>query len=141
MGLRTRPRAGYAGAVSSSPPPALEGLELAVMEEIWRQAEATVGSVADAVNAVTGTRRAYTTYLTVMRRLDAKGVVVRERRAKTDHYRPVHPRDAYLEARTAADIEAIVSRFGDRALVQFARRIDDLDPQRRADLERLARGE
>lgn len=132
--------AGYAeGVPKRPPPPPLQGLEMAVMEEIWRQGEATVGSVADAINDVAGTRRAYTTFLTVMRRLDAKGVAARERRGKTDYYTAPLTREAYLEARTRTEIDQLVASYGDRALVHFARRIDTLDPDRRAALERLAR--
>lgn len=137
-----RPALGYPGHVPRDhAPPPLQGLELEVLEEIWRQGEATVASVADAIDAASGSRRAYTTFLTVMRRLDAKGVVVRERRGKTDHYVAALGRDAYLEARTEAGVDDLLAAYGDRALVHFARRFETLDPARRAALEELARGE
>lgn len=120
-------------------PPPLQGLELAVLEEVWRQGEATVAAVAEVLDLAAGERRAYTTYLTVLRRLDAKGVVVRTRHGKTDHYSASLSREAYLEARAEAEIEALVESFGDRALVHFARRIETLDADRRAALEELAR--
>ncbi len=123
----------------SAPPPPLQGLELAVVEEVWRQGEATVATVASALDAAASERRAYTTYLTVLRRLDAKSIVVRQRRGKTDHYTAALPRERYLEARAEAEIAALVESFGDRALVHFARTIETLDPARRAALEELAR--
>ena len=125
----------------SEPPVEIQGLERLVMDEIWRRGEATVALVADAINDASGRRRAYTTFLTVMRRLDEKGLLRRERRGKTDHYTPALTLDAYLEARTGADIEAIMSAYGDRALVLFARQIGTLDGERRKQLERLADGE
>lgn len=125
----------------SEPPVEIQGLERLVMDEIWRRGEATVALVADAINDASGRRRAYTTFLTVMRRLDEKGLLRRERRGKTDHYTPALTLDAYLEARTGADIEAIMSAYGDRALVHFARQIGTLDGERRKQLERLADGD
>jgi predicted transcriptional regulator len=123
------------------PPSELQGLERAVMEQVWRQGEATVGSVADAINAESDRRRAYTTFLTVMRRLDAKHLLVRERRGKTDYYSAAWSREAYLEARTKTDVDALMTAYGDRALVHFARQIETLDPERRRALERLARAD
>lgn len=138
MKRQAKPR--YAGDVPSAlpPPQSLRGLELAVMEEVWRLREATVAAVADAINDASGERRAYTTFLTVLRRLDAKALVTRERRGKTDHYAPALERDSYLEARTRASIDELVSTYGERALVHFARSIESLDAEQRAALERLA---
>jgi predicted transcriptional regulator len=126
-------------APPTQPPRELQGLERAAMEQVWQQGEATVGSVAEAINAESGRRRAYTTFLTVMRRLDAKQLLVRERRGKTDYYSAAWSREAYLEARTKTDVDALLAAHGDRALVHFARQIDTLDPERRQALERMAR--
>ncbi len=111
------------------------------MEEIWTRGEASVRSVMDALNAGAPAPRAYTTYMTIMVRLEGKGVVRRRRKGKTDCYSPVFSREEYLEVRAESEIDAIVREFGEVALTQFARRIAGLDPERRDALERLAAGE
>jgi predicted transcriptional regulator len=120
-------------------PPAIPELERLVMEEIWAQGEATVRSVRDALNAHDGQpARAYTTVLTIFQRLDAKGLVQRSRTGKTDIYRAAISRDEYLGARADAEVSELLEQYGELALVQFARRMAALDPQRRAALRRLA---
>ncbi len=76
-----------------------------------------------------------------MRRLNAKHLLVRERRGKSDYYSGAWSREAYLEARTKSEVDALMTAYGDRALVHFARQIETLDPERRRALERLARAD
>ncbi|MGH2970413.1 MAG: BlaI/MecI/CopY family transcriptional regulator [Solirubrobacteraceae bacterium] len=130
-----------AGESSEAAPPALHELEGEVMEELWRLGEAPVRPVLDALNASSARSRAYTTVMTVMAKLHRKGVLARRREGKTDVYRPVLTRDAYMEARARADLDAMLDRYGDVALVALARQMDELDPKRREQLQRLARGE
>jgi predicted transcriptional regulator len=120
-------------------PPPIPELERLVMEEIWGQGEATVRSVRDALNAGVGQpERAYTTVLTILQRLDAKGLVLRHRNGKTDLYSAALPREEYLGARANAEVSELLEQYGELALVQFARRMAALDPQRRDALRRLA---
>jgi predicted transcriptional regulator len=109
------------------------------MEQIWAQGEATVRSVRAALNAdADQPERAYTTVLTILQRLDAKGLVVRSRSGKTDVYRAALAREEYLGARADAEVSELLEQYGELALVQFARRMAALDPRRRAALRRLA---
>jgi predicted transcriptional regulator len=121
-------------------PPALHALESEIMEELWARSEATVREVQEALNARSDKIRAYTTLLTVMTRLDAKGLLVRRRAGRLDVYAPAMSRDDYLQARAEAEVQALVEDFGDLALAHFARHIGDLDPDRLKQLRRLARG-
>jgi predicted transcriptional regulator len=121
-------------------PPELHELERDVTEELWRLGEAPVRAVLEALNASSERERAYTTVMTVMAKLHRKGVLSRRREGKTDIYRPVMTRDEYMAARARADLDAIVDRYGDAALVALARQMDQLDPKRREQLRRLARG-
>ena len=122
-------------------PPAVPELERLVMEEVWRQGEATVRSVMVALNAAAGQPdRAYTTVLTILQRLDAKELVLRTRRGKTDVYTAALPREEYLGARADVEVSELLEQYGELALVQFTRRVDALDPERRAALQRLAGG-
>jgi predicted transcriptional regulator len=123
------------------PPPPLHELEAEVMEELWRRERATVREVMDALNANAERPRAYTTYMTVMARLDGKGLLRRRRVGKTDVYRPALDRDAYRRRRAQAEVDDLLGEYGDVALAQFMERVDALDPERAEELRRLARGE
>jgi predicted transcriptional regulator len=121
-----------------SVPPPLHELETEVMEEMWRLERATVRELMDAVNARAGKPRAYTTFMTIMARLDGKGLLQREREGKTDIYWPRLDRESYLEQRAQAEVQQLVDDYGDRALVNFARAMQTLDPARVRALRRLA---
>ena len=119
-------------------PPALHDLEAEVMDAVWDAEEASVRAVMEACNGGRSAPRAYTTYLTILVRLDRKGLLARRREGKTDHYRAVLSRDEYQAARARAEVEALVGQYGDVALSQFARHMAQLDPARRRALQRLA---
>lgn len=126
---------------SESPggPPALHELESEVMEEVWRQGSATVRDVLNALNESSDKKRAYTTIMTILARLERKGVLVRQKQGKGFIYSARATREEYLEARAQAEVEALVDEFGEVALVHFARNLANLDPGRRERLRRLAR--
>jgi predicted transcriptional regulator len=120
------------------PPASLSDLEGEVMDQIWRNDEATVRQVLEALNQ--GRReRAYTTVMTIMSRLQAKGMLRRRRRGRSDVYRPVLSREQYAQARARTEVDGLVANYGEVALAHFARQLDGLDPDRRRQLERLAR--
>jgi predicted transcriptional regulator len=121
-------------------PPPLHELETEVMEELWRSGEAPVRAVMDALNdGRTSKKRAYTTYMTIMARLNKKGMLVRRREGKTDFYTPSHDRDQYMALRARAQVQDLVTQYGDVALSNFAEQMAGLDPARRRALQRLAR--
>jgi predicted transcriptional regulator len=119
-------------------PPALHELEAEIMEEVWRQGETTVKLVMEALNRKTKPPRAYTTYMTVMRRLNDKGLLDRTRSGRHDTYAPRLSRDEYQQRRAGAEVRGLVDEFGEVALAQFARSLSTLDPARRRQLRRLA---
>ena len=121
----------------SAAPPALHELEAEVMNEVWRHNEVTVREVLEALNRGPK-QRAYTTIMTIMARLDRKGVLTRRRVGKGDVYRPLLSREEYLEARARSEIDGLVADYGDLALAHFARRLESLDPERRRALRKLA---
>ena len=139
-------RAANLNAVANEPntadavPPALHELEAEVMREVWDLGETTVREVLELLNAISDRERAYTTIMTILARLDSKGLVVRRREGKTDIFAPALTHDEYVEARARAEADALIEEFGEAALVNFARHIDKLDPGRRKKLRRLARG-
>jgi predicted transcriptional regulator len=120
-------------------PPPLHELEAEVMYEMWDRGEASVREVMEALNAGADKARAYTTIMTIMARLDGKGLLERRRQGKTDRYKPRYTRDQYADLRARAELDSIVDQFGELALAHIARHLAGLDPQRRRALERLAR--
>ena len=124
-----------------SAPPPLHELEAEIMEEVWDRGECTVRDVLDALNARSATARAYTTVMTVMQRLDGKGLLQRERSGRRDVYAAALSRPEYAQARAGAEVGALVDEYGDVALAHFARHMSRLDPKRREQIRRLARGD
>lgn len=110
------------------------------MDALWAGGEMSVRDLMDALNT-RRKARAYTTYLTVCVRLEGKGMVTRHRDGKTDRYRPSLSHQEYQRRRAEADADEMIRQYGDVALSHFARRVAELDPKRRRELERLARGE
>lgn len=112
------------------------------MEEIWRQDEpTTVKLVMDALNRKAKPPRAYTTYMTVMRRLDDKGLLKRKRSGRHDAYEPTLTREEYQELRAGAEVRGLVDQYGDVALAHFARSLSTLDAAQQRRLRRLASGQ
>jgi predicted transcriptional regulator len=121
-------------------PPALHELEAEVMNEVWQhQDEVSVRAVMDALNKRAKKPRAYTTYMTIMARLHSKGLLTRRREGRTDYYRPVYLREEYADLRAQAGVDSLVEQYGEVALSHFARQMAQLDPDRRRQLQRLAR--
>ena len=108
------------------------------MVEVWARGEATVREVLDALNSRTEKARAYTTVMTVMGRLAEKELLVRRRSGRSDRYAAAMSQEDYAERRAAAEVAGLLDEHGDRALVHFARSIQELDPERRRALRRLA---
>ena len=125
---------------ATNAPPQLHELELEVMGVVWERGEVSVREVMEAVNRGAPKQRAYTTYMTVLARLEGKGMVERSRTGKTDFYRPLYLRDQYADLRARAEVDSIVDQFGEVALAHIARQMAQLDPQRRRALQRIARG-
>ncbi len=109
------------------------------MEQVWSAGESSVREVMEALNRRAPKERAYTTYMTIMSRLDKKGMLTRRREGKTDFYAPAFERDEYLSLRARTEVEGLVAQYGEVALSHFAQQMAALDPARRRALQRLAR--
>jgi predicted transcriptional regulator len=111
-------------------------LELEVLKTVWAREPCTVREVAEIVGKERGS--AYTTVLTVMQRLHAKGLLSRRKR------RGVF---AYSTTRARADVmSALVGRFVDRVLdgsavpfVAYLAGSEGLTPEQAEALRRIAR--
>lgn len=108
-------------------------LEAAVLGVLWSQAGAL--SVRDVLQKI---RRkpalAYTTVLTVLDRLHAKGLVVREKQGKAFHYAAAMSREAWFGERAARELSR-ASADGDAVLMAFLDSTERSDP---ALLEKLS---
>jgi predicted transcriptional regulator len=122
--------------IPATPLPRLPELEGVVMEQIWAAGESSVRDVMSALNESLDNGRAYTTYMTIMERLRKKGLLLRRRDGKTNHYRPAHAREEYMSSRARVEVDDLVAQYGEVALSHFARQMASLDPARRRWLER-----
>jgi predicted transcriptional regulator len=120
-------------------PPDLTDLESGIMAVVWDEGEASVREIMDQLNSGRKKARAYTTYMTVIHRLDRKGLLKRRREGKTDHYSATVTREQFQERRVRREVDDLLDKYGEVALSQFAREMSQLDPARRRALQRLAR--
>jgi predicted transcriptional regulator len=125
------------GTAVSAEVPELAELEAVVMNQVWHLGKATVREVLDALNETEPRVRAYTTIMTIMRRLHTKGMLERERHDRTDVYTPVVTREGYAHRRAQRQVEILVNEYGDAALAAFARQIEQLGPDKLAALRRF----
>lgn len=123
---------------NSSSVPELHELEFAIMDQVWQLERASVHDVHDKLNATGARQRAYTTVLSVMRRLHQKGFLARERQDRVDYYAPMMSRSHYAHAQTRAVLDSLVDQYGDVALAHFARQVESLSLEQLAKLRKLA---
>lgn len=111
-------------------------LESAVMDRLWKRGEATVREVVDDLGRTRSL--AYTTVMTIMTRLHAKGLLERARNGKTYVYRPAFTREEHRERLSRELVRGLVDEFGEVALAQFAAELEGVDAGHRAALRRIA---
>ena len=114
-------------------------LELAIMELVWERGPVTVSVILAALNEQKRSL-AYTSVMTVMSRLAEKGWLKAEKQGRAYVYRAVHSREEAEAAAVGQVVRALLQDFGDLAVVQFVKELDDLDPNQLARLAKLARG-
>ncbi len=111
-------------------------LENEVMDFVWKRGPSTVREMVDDLGRTRDL--AYTTVMTVMVRLHAKGLLLRDRNGKTYLYRAAFTQ-AEHRARVSRDLaRGLVSQFGDAALAAFSAELDGVDVQHRAALRKIA---
>ncbi len=115
----------------------LGALELEVMNSVWRRRKATVRQVLSDLQH--GRRRlAYTTVMTTMTRLMAKGLLFRSKQGRAFLYRPAHSKKAQTSALASEVAHAFLRDFGQVAVAQFAKELDRVDPELVAQLAELS---
>ncbi len=104
-------------------------LEYAAMRVLWSECPVGVRRVLAELNAdrPSDQQLAYTTVMTVLSRLYAKGLVGRERRGRGYAYTPRFDEPDLVEHLGRRAVEAVLQRYGEVALAQFAAAIEDAD--------------
>jgi len=119
--------------------PALSELERQVMEQVWdSEDDVTVRQIVEKINATSEKQRAYTTLMTIMSRLESKGMLNKQKRSRSDLFSPAIGRQEYLEARAKVEVDALVGEYGEIARALFVREIAESDPQAAEKLRRMA---
>lgn len=113
-------------------------LQAEVMSIFWARGGATVRDVVDELNQ--GRRLAYTTVLTLVTRLWARGLLAREREGRGFRYRPAKTREEFLRELSDELIDRLVADFGESGVARLDARLDELDPERRRLLGRAREG-
>ena len=113
-------------------------LAAVIVREVAARGEASVADIVEGLRRTQGRDHAYTTIMTVMSRLHAKGVLERERRGRQYIYRPAAPEAELVDRLSGLAVDRVVDRYGTAALRHFAVRLADLDPESRRRLAALA---
>jgi BlaI family penicillinase repressor len=101
------------------PHPTLTPLELAIMKVVWRLGTSTVRDVHDALRA----RRpiAYTTVLTMLRILEAKGYVKKSKSDRAHVYRAAKPRHQVVGAMVRDFVNRVFDGAAEPLLLHLAK--------------------
>lgn len=92
-------------------------LELEVMKVIWSRKEATVQNVLTELNKQNN--YAYTTIMTIMNRLDKKGILTRNKFGKGYVYKPSYSPNELIQQNSSEQVEHLLHHYGDIAITQF----------------------
>lgn len=109
-------------------------LQAAVMDVLWARGSATVREVVEELN-----RRpplAYTTVLTLVSRLFARGLLVREPEGRGFRYRPAKTREELLGDLSDELIDRLFTDFGAIAVTRLGERLAALDEPGKERLQR-----
>lgn len=113
-------------------------LELAVMNVVWDRQPVTVSDVLVVLHQEEERQLAYTTVMTIMSRLAEKGWLVAEKQGRAFSYRAVYSHQEAEAAAVRSVVHALLEDFGDVAVTQFVKELDDIDPNQLARLAKLA---
>lgn len=111
----------------------LGGLQAEVMDVFWRRGDATVREVLTELNE--RHNLAYTTVLTLVSRLYARGLLAREPEGRGFRYLAAKSREAFLGELSDELIDRLIADFGEIAVARLGERLEGLDPRRATRLE------
>ena len=111
-------------------------LEGEVMEVMWERDQATVRQVVDLLRERRGI--AYTTVMTIMNNLVAKGLLERNRQGKAHLFKVALSREELWEKASREAVSDVLNRFGDLAIARFFEAVAELKPEYLGRLQHLA---
>lgn len=91
----------------SKRPPEMTPAEFNLMKALWRIKRGTVADVRAEQTRVDGSELAYTTVMTLLNRLAAKGAVLVDRARQPFVYRPAFRRESVLRERLRAFVDTV----------------------------------
>lgn len=120
-----------------TPEQLLGSLEARVMEDLWKHGDSTVGETLDRLNKGRRRRWAYNSIMSVMARLEQKGLLEREREGRAYRYRPSMDREEFLRNEAVQAVRDVREEFGQQ--LWLAGFVDEVatDPSLRDELTRL----
>lgn len=87
------------------------------MKVIWSRKEGTVQHVLIELNKQNN--YAYTTIMTIMNRLDKKGILTRSKFGKGYVYKPFYSPNELIQQNSSEQVEHLLHHYGDFAITQF----------------------
>lgn len=112
----------------------LGDLEQAIMDILWSADGGTGLTVREVLDGLTGRDLAYTTVMTVLSRLETKGVTTRERDGRAWRYRPAATRESLTAEAMRSPLHDLSDEDRQAAILHFLAEAssEDLDAVREA---------
>lgn len=107
------------------------------MNVFWKRGSATVPELLETLTKKRDI--AYTTVLTVVQRLYARGLLEREPEGRAFRYRPTRTRDELIADWSDELIDRLLGDFGDVAVARLDERLRDVAPAARERLREAAK--
>jgi predicted transcriptional regulator len=111
-------------------------LQAEVMQTMWAKETATVRETLDELNRRRRPKLAYTTVLTLISRLNARGLLHRAPDGRGFRYRPSRSREELLAELSDQLIDRLVNDFGEIGVARLGARLEQLDVRRKEKLGR-----
>ncbi len=113
-------------------------LELAIMEVVWQREPINVSDVLAVLNNQKH-NLAYTSVMTVMSRLVEKKWLKAEKRGRAFFYYSVYSRQEAEAVAVGDVVRALLNDFGDVAVAEFIKELDEISPETLTRLAELSR--
>jgi predicted transcriptional regulator len=109
------------------------------MKDLWNRGDPTVGEVLDRLNGRATRKLAYNTVMSVMARLERKGILERERVGRVYLYRPTATREQFLASEASRAARQVLDEYGELGVASFVQQVSDEPALREKVDELLAR--
>jgi predicted transcriptional regulator len=108
--------------------PSLGPLELDILKLLWKEPRSVVRGIMIELNKNRSKqdKLAYTTVMTIMRRLMDKGLLTRTKESRSYIYAPTQPPHEFISKVVDKAITEVVELYGDDAISAFKQRVEHL---------------